>query len=256
MSINPGQAAGPLRKTWIAVLVLGATFYISWCLYWRARCNSYQRHIADRHLRCWSRRVFRSFRVIPQVFNPSAVVLEPGKRYILMSNHTSLFDIPAIYQCFDGSSIRMISKKELFDIPIFGKASLGSEMIAIDRDNREQAIKDLQLARQAMESGVVLWVAPEGTRSRDGRLLAFKKGAFRLAIETGATIIPIGIRGLHRVLPAKTLDLHYGGQVEIHIGSPVDASQFSLTERQRLAEAVRSQMLELVGPEQQPLISK
>lgn len=251
MSLNPGRRAGLLRTLWVAVQAGLATFAVSWSLYWRACCNRYQRTDADKRLRLWSRRVFASFDVQPKVVNPAGLVLEPGKRYILMSNHCSLFDIPAIFFCFEHSSIRMISKKELFDIPIFGKASLGSEMVGIDRNNRAQAILDLQQARQRMESGIVLWVAPEGTRSRDGRLLAFKKGAFRLAIETGATIIPIGIRGLHRVLPAKTFKLNYGGEVEIHIGSPLDASQYSLAQRQQLAEAVREQMLQLVGPQAQ-----
>lgn len=252
MSLDAGTRAGPLRTLWVALRALSATFYISWCLAWRAHFNRYQRSNADAHLKLWSKRIFRACSVTPRVVNDAQVVLEPGKRYILMSNHTSLFDIPAIYCCFQHSSIRMISKKELFDIPIFGKASVGSEMVGIDRENREQAIRDLQLARERMESGIVLWVAPEGTRSRDGRLLPFKKGAFRLAIETGATIIPIGIRGLHRVLPAKTFDLRYGGEVEIHIGQPVDASQYQLGQRQQLAEVVRQQMLELVGPDQRP----
>ncbi|MCC3264294.1 1-acyl-sn-glycerol-3-phosphate acyltransferase, partial [Paenibacillus polymyxa] len=74
---------------------------------------------------------------------------------------------------------------------------------------------DLQRALQMMESGIVLWAAPDGTRSDDGRLLPYKKGCFRLALDTDAVIIPVAIRGIHRVLPARTFDLNLGQPVDL-----------------------------------------
>ena len=111
----------------------------------------------------------------------------------------------------------------------------------------EQAKKDLKAAGEKMEDGIVLWIAPEGTRSRTGRLGSFKKGGFILAIETGAQIIPVGIRGSEKVLPAKTWDFYLDQQVDIHIGKPIDASAYTLENKDELIEAVRRELKALCG---------
>jgi 1-acyl-sn-glycerol-3-phosphate acyltransferase len=121
------------------------------------------------------------------------------------------------------------------------------EFISINRHNIEQAKKDLKAAGEKMEDGIVLWIAPEGTRSRTGRLGSFKKGGFILAIETGAQIIPVGIRGSEKVLPAKTWDLYLNQQVDIHIGNPIDASAYTLKSKDDLIEAVRRELSALCG---------
>jgi 1-acyl-sn-glycerol-3-phosphate acyltransferase len=97
-----------------------------------------------------------------------------------------------------------------------------------------------------MEDGIVLWVAPEGTRSKDGKLLPFKKGCFHLALDTQAIIIPIGIRDIVNVLPKGTLNMYTGVAVEMHIGTMIDASEYSMATRDRLMRTVDAEMRRLL----------
>ena len=110
-----------------------------------------------------------------------------------------------------------------------------------------KAMKDLAYAKQKMESGIVVWLSPEGTRSRTGELLPFKKGGFMLAFQTGATIIPVGIRGSINALPPGTWDASFDQNAEVHVGTPIDTSEYSIKDRARLMEDVREQIEKLAG---------
>lgn len=167
----------------------------------------------------------------------------PHQPYILMSNHASLYDIPIILASLPGS-IRMIAKKELSYIPYFGHSLKHSEFIFIDRKNRPQAIEDLKKAKAKMLDGIIIWAAPEGTRSRTGELGVFKKGIFKLAIETDAIIIPIGIRGARQLLPAKTWRFNPGQDIYVHIGEPIASRDF---DEAQLNQRVRDTMLNLLN---------
>ncbi len=161
-----------------------------------------------------------------------------------MSNHSSLYDIPLTLLAFAGS-IRMLTKKELFRVPIWGRGLRAGEFISIDRHDREQALRDLDAARDKMSDGITLWVAPEGTRSRHGELGPFKKGGFMLALQTGATIIPLGIRGARDVLPAKSLTFCLDREAEIHVGRPIDARRSTIETGDALMAEVERQIREL-----------
>jgi 1-acyl-sn-glycerol-3-phosphate acyltransferase len=208
--------------------------------------GSYRREDGDRRLRWWSQRLLSYVDLRFRVVNPHGLEIPHGRPCILMSNHSSLYDIPLLFMALPGS-IRMLTKKELFRVPIWGRGLAAGEFVAIDRKSREQAIRDLAAARDKMASGIVLWIAPEGTRSRDGRLGAFKKGGFMLALETGATIIPIGIRGSRGVLPAKTLRFELGCTAEVHLGQLIDASRYDVASRDTLMSNVERQIRELSG---------
>lgn len=201
----------------------------------------------DTAIRAWINRLLELVEVNCRVVNPHNIKPQADRATVIMCNHTSLYDIPLSYRVFPDSSIRMLAKKELSRIPVLGKGMTAAEFPFIDRKNRHQAIRDLESVRKLMESGIVVWIAPEGTRSPDGRLRNFKKGAFITAIEAGATIIPIGIRGASRILPARTLQFNVGETAEVHVGQPVDASQYTLADRDVLVERVRTEMLKLVG---------
>lgn len=195
--------------------------------------------------RRWSKRMLDIIELDYQVYNPHEIDFSEHKPYIIMSNHRCHYDIPLIFMALPGS-IRMLTKKELFKVPVWGQAMHASEFIAVDRNNTEQAIKDLELARQKMEDGIVIWVAPEGTRSPTTEMLPFKKGGFMLALQTGATIIPVGIRGTETILPPKTWDFYIREKAEVHIGEPIDANNYTLEQRDQLmadVEAVISQLL-------------
>jgi 1-acyl-sn-glycerol-3-phosphate acyltransferase len=141
----------------------------------------------------------------------------------------------------------MLTKKELFKVPLWGKGMTAGEFIAIDRHDFEQAKKDLAVARAKMEDGVVLWIAPEGTRSQTGRMGSFKKGGFVMAIESGATIIPVGIQGSENVLLPKTLDFFLDQEVRIEIGAPIEASAYTLERKDELMKEVHASIARLCG---------
>ena len=204
------------------------------------------RSSVDRRLRRWSRWLLRQVCATYSVHNRQGFELLPGKPYIIMCNHSSLYDIPLSLIALPGS-IRMLVKKELMQVPIWGRAMRSCEFVSIDRHNRSQALKDLETAEESMQSGIVLWIAPEGTRSRDGNLLPFKNGGFYLAINTKATIIPVGFRGARAILPAKSSDFAFGQHVEVHIGEPVDAGQYDLDAKEELKKEVERQIRVLVG---------
>ena len=239
--------AGKLLTLWIIIKSFYVTLHISVLAMYYSYRDMDRRAACDRLLSWWSTRLLSFVKLTYKTVDPHHLEFQPNRRYIIMSNHSSLYDIPVVFMALPPASIRMLTKKELFSVPIRGRGLRAAEFISIDRKNRKQAFRDLEEARKKMESGIVLWVAPEGTRSGTGELLPFKKGAFMLALQTGATIIPVGIRGAYDVLPAKTSRFHLGRQVEVHIGRPVDASQFKKQERDQLMLEVESQIRELIG---------
>jgi 1-acyl-sn-glycerol-3-phosphate acyltransferase len=151
--------------------------------------------------------------------------LRPGETYLVMSNHQSLYDIPVLFVAI-GSNIRMIAKKELFQVPIFGKALAEGGFIAIDRQNRAAAFRSLQRASDVLASGTHVWIAPEGTRSKTGRLLPFKKGAFYLALEAGLPILPVTLSGTRDALPSGGYRSVPGALVRVTIHPKIDPRPF------------------------------
>jgi len=236
-----------LKTRWI--IFVSALYTINTCgrsIIMRA-IGKTSRAWVNKTLLLWSHRILNLVRVSYKVVNKHGVEPIPGKATMVMCNHSSLYDIPLSLQAFPKHAIRMLSKKELAKIPIMGKGMTAAEFPFIDRSNRTQAIKDLAWVRQLMESGIVMWVFPEGTRSKDGKLAAFKRGAFTTAIEAHATIIPVGIRGAFDILPARTKQSNLNQQSEIHIGDPIDASEYTLDDKDALIKRVHGVIEVLVG---------
>ncbi len=152
--------------------------------------------------------------------------LRPGETYLVMSNHQSHYDIPVLFEAI-GSNIRMITKEELFRVPIFGNALKLGGFISIDRANRHAAIRSLDQARELMASGTHVWIAPEGTRSRTGQLLPFKKGAFYLALEARLPILPVTISGTRDALPADGVLSRGGAHVRVTLHPRIDAAPYA-----------------------------
>ncbi len=235
-----------LFSKWIVFISWVATFYYSILALLVPLTGKGKRQRTNNILCRWSNSLLNIIHLKYQVFNPHQVTFEPNKRYMVMCNHTSLYDIPLSILAVN-NSLRMVAKKELARIPFFGQAMQANEFVFIDRKNREQAMKDLQKAADLMKSGIIIWMAPEGTRSSTGELLPFKKGGFLLALETGATIVPLGIRGALNIMPNKTLQVSQGKNVELHFGQPIDASQYTIEQRDQLIEHVRKNLSVAAG---------
>lgn len=165
--------------------------------------------------------------------------IQPGIQYIFLSNHLSNLDPTILLPSIPGMTSVFI-KKELMNIPLLGAAMRMGKYVPVSRANsREDAQRSVEAAADALKSGLHITVFPEGTRSPDGRLLPFKKGAFFLAEETGAPIIPIVISGTERMMPKSTLRIT-PGEAYLRFLAPIypqDASS-----REDLMERVRTAM--------------
>jgi 1-acyl-sn-glycerol-3-phosphate acyltransferase len=173
---------------------------------------------SDRRLDDWSRSIVRRAEI--DLVVSGAEHIPRDRACVYMSNHQSHFDIPIIYSVFPGT-LRMVAKAELFKVPIFGRAMRDAGFVKVDRSgDRQQAVEAMRSCGDALARGINIWMAPEGTRSVDGRLGKFKKGGFMLAREAGAEIVPIAIDGSRNILPKNTLVVQRGARVHVTFGAP------------------------------------
>ncbi|QBR85413.1 1-acyl-sn-glycerol-3-phosphate acyltransferase [Legionella israelensis] len=236
-----------LRTAWIIFLSGFYTAYACSRAIIKSLFGKPSRAWVDQVIDQWINRLLNLIGVKSKVFNPHNVEPQPGEATIIMCNHSSLYDIPISYKTFPDHSIRMLAKKELSNILLLGRAMKIAEFPFVDRKNRHQAIKDLAYMKKLMESGIVMWIAPEGTRSKDGKVAKFKKGGFITAIEAKATIIPIGIRGAFDILPARTYRFNINRTAEIHIGKPINTSEYSMENKEKLISKVHKEIRTLAG---------
>jgi 1-acyl-sn-glycerol-3-phosphate acyltransferase len=185
------------------------------------------KQICDDRLASWSRAVVENARIALDVRGREHLVTDaPGATYLVMSNHQSLYDIPVLFHVI-GPNVRMITKKELFAVPIFGGALAAAGFISIDRSDRERAIASLNRARELLAGGTHVWISPEGTRSQSGQLLPFKKGAFYLAFEASLPILPVTLRGTRDVLAARGVLSNAGADVRVTIHERIDPAPYA-----------------------------
>jgi len=173
-----------------------------------------------------------------------------GKPQIFMANHQSDFDI-LISLAYIPVQFRWIANKELFNIPIFGTAMKSAGYIEIDRNNREKAIQSIDEAALCIRRGKSIMTFPEGTRSRDGEIKAFKQGAFHLAIKSGVPIVPVSIIGSGRIMPKRSVRIK-PGQIKLIIGEPIEVKSFDIENRHELIEKVRNIIIKNYNSWQEP----
>lgn len=162
--------------------------------------------------------------------------LDPAATYIFMSNHVSNLDPPILVPVIPRRTSVLV-KKELFRIPILGRAMRLASLVPVDRSNRDAAIASLRAAADVLARGIPMTIFVEGTRSLDGRLLPFKKGPFYLAMESGAPVVPVTIVGTHYLLPKGRFGLRTG-EATVVFHAPLDPRQF--TDRDDLLSAVHA----------------
>jgi 1-acyl-sn-glycerol-3-phosphate acyltransferase len=240
---NNNKKANKLRFIWIAFMT---GVYTVWaCL--KIVSGSYMvksfRPYVDRIMFKWASRLLGLIGVKVKVVGRQHLPQKSERPVIVMCNHSSLYDIPISAVALN-TSLRMLTKKELFSIPIFGAGLRRGEFISIDRNNREQSLKDLERAKEKLLSGVVLWVAPEGTRSKDGKLGTFKRGGFHIALDSKALIVPLVVKNVHKVQAGNNLDLYLNQEIEVELCEPVDAADYRLEQRKELVLDVRKRMLD------------
>jgi 1-acyl-sn-glycerol-3-phosphate acyltransferase len=175
----------------------------------------------------------------------------PSGACLFVANHTSSADAPAVVGAIP-RRIAILLKASLFKWPIVGQAFQLARFIPVDRKNRDSAITSVEKATEALRAGQSFVIYPEGTRSPDGRLQQFKKGAVVMAIKAGVPVVPMVCSGAHRVMEKHSLVIH-PGEIVVEFLEPIDASQYSLEERDALNDRIRTAMAGGLPPDQRPL---
>ncbi|MDA0986597.1 MAG: lysophospholipid acyltransferase family protein [Bacteroidetes bacterium] len=176
--------------------------------------------------------------------------LDPNKQYVFVSNHASMIDILAVLHVFP--KLRLVFKKELSYIPIFGWALYLGEHIFVDRKNPQRAMKSLDLAASKIRSGGNFLLFAEGTRTRDGNLLPFKRGAFSLAVKAGVPVVPLIINGTFTIIQKGSIIIR-PQEINLIVDDPIQTEKInSRDEEIGLMNKVREIMETRYIPQQIP----
>ena len=201
-------------------------------------CSCFSRNGNLLHLmaRFWANGILWMSRVRVTVIGSEN--LQPGRSYIYMANHQSNADIPVLLGRLP-VQFRWLAKAELFKIPIFGRAMRKVGYISIDRSNRKSAFGSLEQAARTIRNGTSVMIFPEGTRSRDGSLLPFKKGGFVLAVDAGVPIVPVIIKGTGDIIPKGKIMVR-SAPVTMEILEPVETADYTRKTKDALLEKIRA----------------
>jgi 1-acyl-sn-glycerol-3-phosphate acyltransferase len=170
-------------------------------------------------------------------------IREGRQSVIFMSNHESQMDPPILVAALPVPAV-YIAKKELQYVPFIGWAAWAAGVIFIDRGDRDRAFRSIRDAAAQIRGGKNVVIFPEGTRSRTGQMLPFKKGGFALAQDAGVPIIPMATVGGFHVLASGSLRIH-PGQYTVLLGEPVQPADFP--DREALMKEVRTRIETLVA---------
>lgn len=206
-------------------------------------------YIVDEYPRRWAAALLRCAGV--KVVLENTEFLDPDRPQVLIANHTSWFDVLALAAFLPGRYV-FVAKKEVRKAPFLGYTIERCGHIYIDRGDHKKALRSLEEARIKLEKEkptVIMF--PEGTRSETGELQRFKKGAFVLAIQTGADIVPAAISGSRRVMRKHSL-LIYAGTITVRLGSPIPVQSLTLADRDRLMGQTWDTLAGMIGSGQQP----
>ena len=176
--------------------------------------------------------------------------MQRDQPYVFMANHASSLDIWSLFVAIP-RPVRMIAKKQLARIPLFGWAMWAGRFIFIDRQNAVKARRSIEEAGRRIHGGDSVLIFPAGTRTRDGQLGVFKKGGFHLAIQAGVPIVPVALQGARALMPRGSL-LVRAGQVRVIMGEPIPTAGLTDQDRGALLDRVRGQIAAMLDQEAGP----
>jgi 1-acyl-sn-glycerol-3-phosphate acyltransferase len=167
--------------------------------------------------------------------------LQKGKHYIIVANHQSLLDILAVCAALP-INFKFLAKRELFRIPFMGWSMTAAGYIPVDRASHKSGRDAMHRITRVLKKGVSVLLFPEGTRSPDGKIHAFKMGAFKLARENNVEILPLVVDGTGQALPKKSWLIKKKSTFRVSIGKPVSLDDFPDSSMEEAKEEIRHEM--------------
>lgn len=232
-----------LRSVLVLICAVSGLFLVCLLVLFGVFCCRMPQAKVRRHSRWWGRLVAWCGGIKVKVEGGES--LQKGEPYIFAANHQSQVDIPVLAG-FLREDFCWMAKKELFQIPIFGRAMLATGFIPVDRGHGRKAMQSLIEAAESVAAGSSVIIFPEGTRSKDGQLQEFKSGAMVLAIKAGVPLVPVAVIGTHKILPKGKL-LVQPGEVIIRVGEPIDTKLYGTKEKQELAQRLKGEVAALMA---------
>lgn len=171
----------------------------------------------------WSRSVLWFLLVPIQVTGHENI--NPKQSYVFVANHQSFLDVFAIYGWLP-NYFKWLMKKELRKVPFVGTACAVAGHIFVDRSNPRAALQSIEHIKGELIDGLSTVIFPEGTRSKTGEMGRFKQGAFKIAMDLNLPVVPLSLSGFHDAMPPTQFFVNPRARVHLHIGKPVDLSQF------------------------------
>ena len=171
--------------------------------------------------------------------------IDCSQSYVICSNHQSLLDIPILVAKLP-ITIRFVSKRSLFYIPIFGWSLWAAGFIPVDRGAGKKAHESLRRAAKRLRNRRSIAVFPEGTRSPDGEIHPFKSGAFVIAIEAGVPVLPVVVKGTFQAGPKSAIRV-IPHPIELSIGVPISTGDMEIKDRNDLSMKTREAMVKMFG---------
>lgn len=156
------------------------------------------------------------------------------KAYVIVANHQSMSDILVLFNSW--LHFKWVAKKTLFYFPLLGWNMMLNRYISVDRSDPNSRQKCIEDCEGHLKEGSSILFFPEGTRSKDGKLLPFKPGAFKLALETGHDILPVVIRGTLNAIPKHSILLHGKSKMTLQILPPVSIQPYLQMEGSKALE--------------------
>ncbi|MDY6824858.1 MAG: lysophospholipid acyltransferase family protein [Thermodesulfobacteriota bacterium] len=224
-----------LKITWLAFWLVIDTLVMFFPIV-IAALASRTGNFAFQLARMWSRVILTVTGVRTSIKGKEKI--DKRQSYIIISNHQSHFDIPALIIRL-GVQYRWIIKKEIRKVPLFGYALDASKNIFIDRSDRQSAMESINTGVERLPEGVGVLFFAEGSRSPDGKIQKFKKGGFTVAIQKGLPILPVTVNGSRRILPKHTL-VFSSGKIELVIGDPILTQGYTMDQIDQLMETTRN----------------
>ena len=174
--------------------------------------------------------------------------LDPNQPYILTPNHQSFIEVPLFVTYLDRYPA-YLAKKEVFRYPIFGYGIGLLKVVPVDRSNSPAAVESARKATEYLRQGKSYMVYPEGTRSKDGKLLPFKKGAFMMAIDAGVPVVPVTVSGATKIMPKGEFKV-YPSTVRLTIHDPIPTTGYSKDNVTDLMARTREKIYSALSPEE------